>query len=428
MSLIKYIDLFIGAIINVLLCIFIAKTVFNIQNTKDKKTIVIVILIASILISIINLFNKNTFKILFIFPFMVLAFKNIFKINYKTSITYFFIVVVYLFMAELLTALLFSLLPFDYAFLFNNVLGTTIGAIIVSIFCFPILKIKKLILFFNNIVEVLDEKSKNVIITILLLTLGALTYKNTTETENLINIVVNIIVSISILLIIYLYYIETKKSKELSKNYNIMLNYLEKYEKELVEKRKIIHDYKNQLIVINGYIGDDKKLKEYLKELLNEQKEIKESSLFRNIDKLPRGLKGLIYYKLSYISNDIKVNLQVLSSLRKFDKLSSKVNKDTLKIIGILLDNAIEAVEHEKDKNINIEFSIIKNKFRMLISNNCNKNIQKANIMKTGYSTKGRERGYGLALINEILKQEKNIKLNIDIVNNEFITDLEVEI
>jgi two-component system sensor histidine kinase AgrC len=333
-----------------------------------------------------------------------------------------------MFAGEVMTAIIFSLLPFDYTFIFNNILGSTTGNCIVCIFTLPLLYIKPITKLMNKIENSFNENAKIIVTFLLILAIGALGYKNAIGTTNIINIIMNIIILITIVIIVYLYLSETMKTQDLSKNYNELFDYLDKYEKEIVEKRKIIHDYKNQLIIINGYIGDNEKLKEYVKELIDEQKIVSDNSLINNIDKLPRGLKGLIYYKLSHIDKSVKANLSVKTSLKKFDNMTSKLSKEVLKIIGVLLDNAIEAVANEKEKFINIEFSIKKNVFIMIMENYCTEKIDIKNIMEAGYSTKGKDRGYGMALIKDILKKQKNIDLKINIKNSEFVTELEVKI
>jgi len=427
MSIISYIDLFVGAVINLIFYIFVVVKVFD-EKIRNKKSIVILnLLIASFFVTIINVFNKDIFKVLLTFPFGIMLFKNTFLIDYKKSIIYLIITTLFMFVGEIMTAFIFSLLPFDYTFIFNHILGTTTGAIIVSIFTLPALYLKKLKKLINKIVNSINEKSKMIITIILVIAIGALTYRNTTGTNNIFNIIMNIAVIITLFSILYIYYIENMKSQELSKSYNIMFNYLEKYEKELTEKRKIIHDYKNQLIIIRGYIGENKKLKEYVDEIINDQKLVKENSIIKNIDLLPKGLKGLIYYKFSQVE-DIDINLKINTKLDKFDKLSPKLNKQILKIIGILIDNAIEATSEEERKYIDINMSIKKDVFNIEIINSCDKKINKKNLMEVGFSTKGKNRGYGLSLVQDILKQEKVINLSIDVKDNEFISNLKVKI
>lgn len=428
MQIIKYIDLFISSLVNIIFCLFIISKVFNLRYTKNKKILLISLFLSSLLVAVINTFNKDTFKILLTFPITVIIIRYIFSTNYKKAIIYNIISTIYMFVGEIITAIIFSLLPFDYTFIFNNILGTTIGTCIVCIFTSPLLYMKSVTKIINRVENSFSENAKIIVTFLLIVAIGALGYKNAIGTSNVINIIMNIIILITLSIIVYLYLSETKKTEDLSKNYNELFNYLEKYEKELVEKRKIIHDYKNQLIVINGYIGDNEKLKEYVSELTTEQRAVCEDSLITNIDKLPRGLKGLIYYKLSHIDKNIKINLCVKSSLKKFDNLSPKLSKDVLKIIGVLLDNAIEAVTVEAEKFINIEFSIKKDIFSMTMENSCSKKIDLQDVMKDGYSTKGKDRGYGMSLIKDILKKQENIELDINIENNEFVTKLEVKI
>jgi two-component system sensor histidine kinase AgrC len=380
------------------------------------------------MIAIINIFNKDTFKILFTFPFIVILIKYIYEIEYSNAIVYSIFSVFYAFFGELIAGMLLSILPFNNSFIFNNILGTTTGTLLVTFFTLLVLKIKKINIKISKIAMEINEKYNNILMVFTIFFIGIIAYKISVDMDNVINLVINSSIVIIILISAFMYYKEKQTVKELSNNYNEMFEYLEKYEKELVEKRKIIHDYKNQLIVINSYIGDDKKLKEYISELIKDEKNNKKNSMIQNIDKLPRGLKGLIYYKLAHIDNKIIVILQVNNSLKKFDNINPKLSKDVLKIIGILLDNAIEAVNEEKEKFISIEFSIRKNTFIMSMRNSCSKNIKISNVTEMGFSTKGKNRGYGMSLVKDILSKNDNIKLDIKIENKEFISNLEFEI
>ena len=428
MQIIKYIDLFIASLINMLICIYIINKVLDIKLTKNKKAFIFGLLFSSISLAVINIFNKDALKIIFTFPFAVIGIKYMFNSSYNESILYSLLSTIYLFIGEIIGGMVLSLQLFDYSFIFDNMLGSTSGLLLVSIFTLILVNIKKLNLKVKDLISKIDSSSNLIGIIFIIISLGAVTYKNLTNTGTLLKNLTNITIVITFLIIIYMYFRENINSKDLSKKYNELFDYLDKYEKELIEKRKIIHDYKNELIIINGYIGCDEKLKEYVNELINEQKSISENSLINNIDKLPRGLKGLIYYKLSHIDKNINVKLTVLNSLKKIENIPSKLNKEILKIIGILLDNAIEAVESENKKFINIEISLKKNLFNIQVENSCSKKIDVQNIMKLGYSTKGKDRGYGMVLIKDILKHQKNMNLEIDVIDNEFISNLKVKI
>ena len=428
MQIVNYIDFFTSSLINLVLCIFIVNKVFNLNITKNRKIIILSLLLSSLMIAIINIFNKDTFKILFTFPFIVILIKYIYEIEYSNAIVYSIFSVFYAFFGELIAGMLLSILPFNNSFIFSNILGTTTGTLLVTFFTLLILKIKKINIKISKIAMEINEKHNNILRVFTRFFIGMILYKISVDMDIVINLVVNSSIVVIILISAFMYYKEKQIVEELSNNYNEMLKYLEKYERELVEKRKIIHDYKNQLIVINGYIGDNKKLKEYVGELIKDEKNNKENSMIKNIDKLPRGLKGLIYYKLAHIDKKIIVNLQVNNNLKKFDNINPKLSKDILKIIGILLDNAIEAVNEEKEKFISIEFSIKRDTFIMRMKNSCSKNIKISNVMEVWFTTKGKNRGYGMSLVKDILSKNDNIKLDIKIENKEFISNLEFEI
>ena len=250
MQIIKYIDLFIGALINMILYFHIVKIVFQKKMKADKITILTSLILSSIFISLINVFNKDTFKVILTFPFIVMAVKKSFSINYKDAMIYIVFSLFYILVSEILVGFVLNLLPFDYTFIFNHILGTTTGAVLVAIFAFPFIHINKISIIIRSIFLFVREKINIFLILIIILILSAFGYKNISNVTNLVKLVMNTIVVLGFISIMYLYYLEGKKSNELSDIYNDLLKYLEKYEKELSEKRKIIHDYKNQLIII----------------------------------------------------------------------------------------------------------------------------------------------------------------------------------
>ena len=144
MQIVNYLDLFIAALLNLILCIFIIEKVFDIKPQENKSIVIMSLILSAIFISIVNTYNKDSFKILITFPFTVLAVKYVFLLTYDKSIIYSVFTVIYMFIAEIFIGILFSILPFDYNYIFNNMLGTIIGAILVTILTIPFVYIKKL--------------------------------------------------------------------------------------------------------------------------------------------------------------------------------------------------------------------------------------------------------------------------------------------
>lgn len=430
MQLVELVNLWISALIILLFCKFIIKKIFEKRTIKIIKTEFLYLIFCATVILLINVYNKNIFKILMTLPFSAFYIKGVFNNTYKTSFLYAIVGNTYIFIGEIFAAIVVSMLPFNYAFIFNNILGKILGTLLVIIFTLPFLYLKPMNKIVRNLIDKIssDKRALKFIGVLVVLSIAALGYKMSINAYDFISTIMNLMIFIIMLIMLYFLYMETKKSSKLSENYNMLLSYLEKYENELVEKRKVIHDYKNQLIIINGYSDCPSKLKPYLSEIMTEQKSLPESSIIKNIDKLPKGLKGLVYYKLAQLEQKIEIEIDIKGNLKKFDKLDSKISKDVLKIVGILIDNAIEACTDEQTKYINLNFTVTKGIFNIIITNCCTKTIKKENIMDNGYSTKGKERGYGLSIIKDITKREKRINFKFLIENNEFSAYVEIKL
>ncbi len=426
MFYINFINLFLGAFVSVVFYIFIIKKIFCINTTKNIYLLLPMILI---LISIVNFYDRDTFKILMTIPILTIYFKYLFDIKIEDSFIYILVATFYMFIGELLVGIMFSLLPISYSYIFENVLGGFIGSIFVVIFTFPLIYITFLSELIKKLINQINKNTAFFFGLIFLVLLGGLTYRNIHNLENYSLIYVNLIIFLSFLVFIHILLKQSKKIDKITYEYKLLINYLEKYEKELENKRKITHDYNNQLIVINGYISkNNKKLKSYVSELIKDQSKIKNDKLIYILDKIPKGFKDLIYYKFSNIYKKINLNILIYNNLSKINKIDSRLTKDLLKIFGILIDNSIEAISKSKQKDINIEFYLKNNVFEINIENSYNGNIEKSKIFSSGYSTKGRNRGYGLSIIKDIVSKNKNININYNIIDETFKAILKAKI
>ena len=110
-----------------------------------------------------------------------------------------------------------------------------------------------------------------------------------------------------------------------------------------------------------------------------------------------------------------------IESFMDFHKINMKVYEFT-KILGILLDNAIEAAKECQEKNINI---IIRNDFKVkrqlvIVENTYkDKNIDTEKIYEKGFTSKPNNTGLGLWETRQILKRNNNLNLFTS-KNNEF--------
>ncbi len=108
------------------------------------------------------------------------------------------------------------------------------------------------------------------------------------------------------------------------------------------------------------------------------------------------------------LENGIEMNINVFLDL---NSLNMKIYEFT-RILGILLDNAIEASKECDEKIINLEIRNDQNRQILLIENTyLNKDIDTEKIYEKNYSTKTGNSGLGLWEVRKILKKNNNLNL-----------------
>ncbi len=210
-----------------------------------------------------------------------------------------------------------------------------------------------------------------------------------------------------------------------------LLGNLNEYEKMLDYQRVDNHENKNQLLVIKGMIEDkNDKVIEYIDEIIKEKREDNET-LYNQTKRIPEGgLQGLFYQKMLLMQEkNIKISLNISKEVRKIDltSLSQKIIYDICRIIGVVLDNAIEAVDDNENKEILISM-YVDNMFIIEVSNKFNGEFDVSKINDKGYTSKGKGRGYGLSLVKKIVEKSENIYLDTLIVNDVFTQKLKINI
>ena len=173
------------------------------------------------------------------------------------------------------------------------------------------------------------------------------------------------------------------------------------------------HDFSNILCTISGYIQVDDMagLKQYYSEI---QKDINKVNTLGSLN--PEIINNpaifiLISSKYSKaLEENIEMNINIFLDL---NTLNMKIYEFT-RILGILLDNSIEAAKECDEKIINIEIRKDSNRNRQLliIENTYNeKDIDTEKIFEKKYSTKEGNSGLGLWEVRQILKRNNNLNL-----------------
>ena len=188
------------------------------------------------------------------------------------------------------------------------------------------------------------------------------------------------------------------------------------------------HDYNNTVTTISGYLqnNDLSGLKTYFNKLENDCIAVNTlGTLDPNVINNP-GIYHLIsskYYQA--IDDGIQVSISFFLDL-------NELNMDIYefaKILGILLDNAIEAARESEEKIINLTFRREHNKHRdiVLIENSyLNKDINIDEIYQKGFSEKENHTGLGLWEIHKYLSRNTNLNLYTSKNHDFFSQQLEI--
>jgi two-component system sensor histidine kinase AgrC len=191
--------------------------------------------------------------------------------------------------------------------------------------------------------------------------------------------------------------------------------------------RTFKHDYNNTLATLYGYVqlNDTKSLKRMFKEILEESKQISSlDKLNPNLIKDPNIFGILIAKYQECIKRNIAMEFEIFAEL---ENLEIKTY-DLTRIIGIFLDNAIEAAGGSTEKKINLLINEDKATVTIEISNTySNKEISIEHMFEKGVSSKGENRGLGLYKVKEILKRCTGAELKTTNDDNVFLQKLIIQ-
>lgn len=225
--------------------------------------------------------------------------------------------------------------------------------------------------------------------------------------------------------------IKQYKIRAKEKEQENFLNYLQLLEQTNEDTRKFKHDYINILMSLRYYIEkeDIQSLKTYFYDTIlpTQQKEIASNIMLDELNKLKLdGLKGLLTTKFIHAGElGIPIHFEVSEEILHIQLDIIELNR----VLGILLDNAIEASKPLDEPMIRVAFIKLEQSIMIVISNKIQENLQISvqDVFRKGFSTKGGKRGLGLSILKEIINANNHIVLNTKINAQDFIQELEIQ-
>lgn len=412
----KFLELFIDSAIMWTTFYLIGRILFEETKKTNYIKLVSMIMLFSYILAHINYVNSEILngiiKILCVYSLFCLFYKIIFKKELSKVLVASLILYLCLCASEVIIAIIASIVLATFheslAFLKNTILINTIISL-TEILIISLSK-QKLIPYVKN--SKLNRKSSLIIILVLLVTLALLIFKIPINkwkfnTEFIITMFILLFFCIIGLIIV-------KQNSDIQKTtsmYQKLVDYSDITNGLLEDYRVVSHEQKNQLLVIRSMLDDNspKELVEYVDGLLDKKVGFKYEWI-GELNHLPlSGLKGLINYKLIEAHTiDININISISKDVNNsnLNRMSITQKDELYSIMGVYLDNAIQAAKESNKKEVSLEIYKENEKIVIIIANTYNGKIEMEKLDNYGYTTKGKNHGVGLHLVKKIIENE----------------------
>ena len=267
----------------------------------------------------------------------------------------------------------------------------------------------------------LNNEAKKQIIGVSIIS-TALIIINKISLFNMLDIIPSSIYIVAIILIISYYsitIISINKTIQIE-NEKGKINELEGNNQRLKESfddmRSFRHDMKNIMQGLGGYIAtkDIDGLSNMYNEFITDYKKLENTKDFEELLKLNPAIYNIINNKyLEAKKENINISVEIYVDLN-----SLKIKTYELcRVLGILIDNAIEATRECDNKQISIKFieDNYNNRSLVIIENPCkNTLLDLSKLKEKGFTTKKDKLFHGLGLwrVNQIVKKNENLRLS----------------
>lgn len=400
---------------------------------KIKKLLktCLIFLIAIILHTIIYLYTDGIIKTLLLCILYSLFLSLIFKTSYwkssLMSIIYTLIMIIPDLVVTLTLTIIFGKQKF-YLIFAGSIFSNFCVCVLMIIFTYLLKKPLKVLMNYK-----LSENKKIVIISVLATIFTAIFfYKFATGYKMNQDVLIYLVSMFAFIIILFTLFRQRIDNENVSKKYDELLDVMKNYESDIEDQRTLRHETKNEFATNKCKLQDkedNKTIIEYIDSVIGDKGKAS-STNYSKFKYLPsNGLKGFFYYKCTEaekkgISVSVNISKQIENSFLK--DIETKDFKDLARIIGVYLDNAIEASSTSEGKKLGIEMYLIKEKIETIITNTFNNEINLDKIGKESFSTKGKHRGHGLLLVKKILSENNRFEAKKEIRGNIYIQSLKI--
>ena len=425
-------EVFIRIICAIIMTMVGFYTLKKILNSNEKVTNIYnsSLLILLIILSSIS-FSKNyqSLYTITVFFLNIIIYKLIFKENLSKVTIATSLLMALTFLADLIyTIIIINFISMkDIRSIWYYQIISNICIAIICLLGILICQKLNLIKKINHKLEKMQSKSIIIFLILIIIVFTILAYSFYINFQINEKYIINILLLLIFIILLLIFLKERDNYNKLSTEYDSLFTYVQTFEDWIEKEQLNRHEYKNQLAVLRC-LTEEKKVKDKIDEILEDNINI-EGQAVTQLKSLPKGgIKGLMYYKAA-IAQKKKINLTADVSIEQkgtLAKLNEKEIRIVCKLIGIYFDNAIEAAEESKRKNISIEIYEFQDKVNIVFSNTFKKHRNMKDRNKKGVSSKGKGRGNGLYFAEKLIKENPWIEEKQDIIDKYYIQKISI--
>lgn len=435
----QFVELFLNSLMLWSVAIVVGRMLLESKEKVNVITKIFIVLVFTTILSILNLrtFNiiSGPIKVIFVYLLQCTFYKLIFSQSLSKVIMISLIWYLSLVISELIIAITVSVITYftksSMTFIINNILLN------ILIVCSIIIIIK---IFKNKLISLLKNNSKIkinistfIVIFTTLITVSLISFKIPyNEWEFSLEFIITMLIALGVSVVCFTLLKQRAQIQETTSKYQQLANYSDVTNELLENYRLVSHEHKNQLLIIRSLIDKNKKeLINYVDGLLDKNESIKYPWIGQ-LNHLPvSGLKGLINYKLMEMERkNLNVNITVSTDLikSKLNKLTIKEKDALYSIMGVYLDNAIQAAEKSSKQEISLEIFKENKEIVIILANSYSGKIDLEKIDEYGYTTKGKNHGVGLHIVKKIIEKENIFSQVRNVLDDYYIQELRIDL
>lgn len=423
MNFVGYVACYLSILLNsyVLLWCY-SKT--GVERKTGKLKCLLSVFTLSLLVFVVNIFITKSLK--FILIYIIMCFFFYYNFGEKNKIIALFVKTLIIYIVMIISDVFSSiiLMQFNFSSMMKKInYLKALGTLLNSASMFVLFNLDKLVIIIKKILTIIVSSKNGVVFSFYFLTFIAIIIidcfhkDNATISTFLLSSFILIFLIFLIAILLYQYF-KRKTAEDEKQQLQVLMH---EYENVLNQTSENRHEMLNDLLILRSIA--DKNSSEFTRTLdgIIRQYDTKKFKKYTSLAKLPTGVKGMIYYKIAFI-NENEINFDTVVNgvdYAKFEAMDKELYYKVCKILGILMDNAIDACVDSDKKKLVVSVYTENEDLCVEIDNSYSGIVDKDGIKKKGYTTKGKNHGYGLTILNRIVDETKELKFEQSINDND---------